>query len=214
MFSILLSRLEKNTHYAEYVSHSSVIAPRILGGIWPNTASAKLSATGETCPKRSGKWQNKAKRSSKLERMPKNINKIFQVAKNGKQIQVAKKESTKYFSKMHKTILSIFVCWVWHSPARTQCSDTPSSVHQRGKASSIVDKNVPCWLVWPSSGLSGPVSPVPKFHFAKIPLCAENSTALMRQVQHSRCYARLQCYNTQHIQQWCIFPSRARIHLV
>ena len=74
---------------------------------------------------------------------------IREVAKKGQQdFEVPKKKVNKIFSKGDTINFSQFlVCQVWHSPAQTHRSNVPSSAHQRGRASGVVDENFPYWHI-------------------------------------------------------------------
>ena len=80
----------ENTHYAEYVWHSSVIAPRILEGIWCNMACAKLGASGPwnlgtrdwwNLPKKVWKMAKQGKKIQKMRDCQKTLTKISQLLK-------------------------------------------------------------------------------------------------------------------------------------
>ena len=75
----------KNTHYAKYVCCSSMIAPRISGGVWHNMVSERKGIlahiTGDTSPKSSTSWPNKSERSTKSEKLAKRGQKIVWLGK-------------------------------------------------------------------------------------------------------------------------------------
>ena len=58
MISLLaVAQTGKNTHYAEYVRCSSVIAPRTSGGVWHNMACAKHATSGlQNCLRAREPW--------------------------------------------------------------------------------------------------------------------------------------------------------------
>ena len=100
------ARLEKNTCYAEYVRHSCMIAPRILGCIRHNMACTELGASASRNSQHTREsrctWLVKLaqKGQENGQRSKKGQQKLGKLLTKGQQnFEVTKKRSTKYFSK-------------------------------------------------------------------------------------------------------------------